>query len=192
MSNQHRDIKLSTWVSLHVKKLLVLALNTDRTWTHSDERWGDDGLLSSRWHCSRLLRKKQGHKSNTEKLRGVCQRSVSVRVKGWSRLWQIETLQRGQKDGGQQVKSSWGVWLAAALRCEGRHAGDSPHGVKMKEGDGGSDQPEVPSPQTPPHSLRKLRPAVTQTDSDIWRLWTAVGGAPASLAPPPPPLCEPD
>lgn len=57
-----------------------------------------------------------------------------------------------------------------------RRGGEGPHGVKMKGveedggGEGGLDQPEVPSPQTPPHSLRKRRPPVPQTDSGIGRL----------------------
>lgn len=72
-----------------------------------------------------------------------------------------------QEDGGVFMRAACD-WL---LRYgeEGGNAGESPHRVKMREvkRGGGSDQPEVPSPQTPPHSLHKLRSAVTQTDSDI-------------------------
>lgn len=87
----------------------------------------------------------------------------------------------------KKVKGS--MCLTAALRWRGGTEGVKSGDVKAGWQQERLDQPEAPSPQTLPHSLHKPLPAVTQPDSEIWRLWTVGGGALASLAPPP---CETD
>lgn len=109
--------------------------------THSNKSGRNNWLLSSCGHCSRLLRTKN-NKSNTENNSVVLSGGVLWGWRGGSRLEQMKTLQRGQRDEGQQVKigkrrrgrgyfmrrMKGSLWLAAALRWRGERRWQSTQG----------------------------------------------------------------
>lgn len=82
----------------------------------------------------------------------------------------MKTLQRGWMESGGDSKLKRSFCETTEAACD---SFTTEVGVRIQAGlknavkGGRVDQPEVPSPQTPPHSLPSRRPAVTQPDSDI-------------------------